>query len=75
MRNLINSQDPHGQIKNGETEEADFNTDANEEIQPNRNTAIPMFMQEILHDEIKKSISSINCQQRDVAGFLSENNF
>ena len=52
MRNLINSQDPHGQIKNDETEEADFNTDANEEIQPNRNTAIPMFMQEILHDEI-----------------------
>ena len=54
MRNLINSQDPHGQIKNDETEEADFNTDANEEIQPNRNTAIPIFMQDILHDEILK---------------------
>lgn len=57
MRNLINSQDPHGQIKNNETEEADFNTDANEEIQPNRNTAIPISMQDILHDEIKKKTS------------------
>ena len=56
MRNLINSQDPHGQIKNDETEEPDFNTDANEKIQPNRNTAIPIFMQEILHDEIKKKL-------------------
>ena len=57
MRNLINSQDPHGQIKNDETEEADFNTDANEEIQPNRNTAIPISKQDILHDEIKKKTS------------------
>ena len=43
MRNLINSQDPHGQIKNDETAEEDFNTDANEEIQLNRNTAIPIL--------------------------------
>ena len=25
--------------------------------------------------KLKKNFSSINCQQRDVAGFLSENNF
>lgn len=57
MRNLINSQDPHGQIKNDETEEADFNTDANEEIQPNRNTAIPILCKISYMMKFKKKTS------------------
>ena len=66
--NMINNQDPHGQIENEETPEAEFNNDElNERTDSNTNTAIPTFMPKIWsEDEILENINSLNSKQRDV---------
>ena len=64
---LIGNQDPQGQIENDETEQADFNENHNEEIDPNRSTAFSNFMPNVWSDdEILQAINSLNSKQRDV---------
>ena len=66
--NMLNSQDPFGQIENDEIGEAVCSNDQDDEnTESNRNSEIPNFMPRIIADDkILKSINSLNFKQRDV---------
>ena len=66
--NLINNQDPHSQIENDETLEAEYPNEYDlEEGETNRTFAIPNFMSQILpHNEIAEGINSLNSKQREI---------
>ena len=66
--NSINIQDPHSQIENDETPEAEYpNENDSEDIETNKTSAIPNFMPQILSDnEIAKGINSLNLKEREV---------
>ena len=66
--NSINNQDPHSQIENEETQEAEYpNENDSEDTETNKTSAIPNFMPQVLpDDEIAKGINSLNSKQREV---------
>ena len=65
---LINNQDQHSQIENGETPVAEYpNENDSEDTETNKMSTIPIFMPQILPDgEIAKSVNSLNSKQREV---------
>ena len=65
---LINNQNPHSQIENDETPEAEYpNENDSEDIETNKTSIIPTFMPQILQDgEIAKGVNSVNSKQREV---------
>ena len=66
--NLINNQDPHSQIENDETPEAEYPNESDlNEGETNRTFALPNFMPQILPDnEIAESVNSLNSKQREI---------
>ena len=66
--NLINNQDPHSQIENHETPQAQYPNESDlEEKETNRTFALPNFMLQILPDnEIVEGINSLNSKQREI---------
>ena len=66
--NSINNQDPHSQIENEETQEAEYpNENDSEDTETNKTSEIPNFMPQVLpDDEISKGINSLNSKQREV---------
>ena len=65
---LIKNQDPHSQIENDETPEAEYpNENDSEDTETNKMSTIPTFMQQILSDgEITKGVNSLNSKQKEV---------
>ena len=65
---LINNQDPHSQIENDETSEAEYsNENDSEDTETNKASTIPTFMPQILPvGEILKGVNSLNSKQREV---------
>ena len=63
---LINNQDPHGQIENGETPGAEYpNENVSEDTEINKTFTIPTFMPQMLPDnEIAEGINSLNSKQK-----------
>ena len=66
--NSTNNKDPHSQIQNNQTSEAEYaNQNDSENIETNKTSAIPNLMPQILpDDEIVKGINSLNSKQREV---------
>ena len=66
--NLINNRDPHSQIQNDETPEAEYpNENYSEDTETNKTSDTPNFMPQVLpDDEIAKGINSLNSKQREV---------
>ena len=64
--NIINNQDPHRQIENDDTPEAEYpNENNSEDTETNKTFSILNFMPQILpDDEIAKGIYSLNSKQR-----------
>ena len=65
---LINNQDPHSQIENDETPEAEYpNGNDSEDTETKKTSAVLTFMPPILPDsEIAKGVNSLNSKQREV---------
>ena len=65
--NLINNENPHSQIENNETPEAEYPNESDSDEETNRIFALPNFMPQILpDDEIAEGINYFNLKQREV---------